>query len=346
MSWMPQLTCAALALSLAPGGSLSRPAVMAGAFVPAAPNQVEVSGGGTALDANLQLGSGGYNSRGGRSAASLRRQRVQFGGSHRLHSGAVVGTGGLYARNAYNARQWSNTYVPSSFYRHRQQQLAPTSPEVFHMPSRDPVVVVTPETQAGSGTEAGTAQPSQRDQLSYGLGFFLGQEVTGGLAADGISGNLEMIVRGFAAGLQGEEPNIPKEQLDAVMTAVHEEMERRMVARLLEEDPNYKKIYDENEDAGQAYLNKNGAEEGVTTLSNGIQIRTISSGSEGPSPAASDTVVIRFSATLVDGTEVESGDAEEIRVDSIIEGGAHVLQMMKAGDRWDVAIPPDLGQLS
>jgi hypothetical protein len=81
--------------------------LLAAATALAAARQVEMSGGGRALDANLRLGSGGYNTRttGG---SRLYRQRYTPGSSRALY--VVDGQGNM----AYSP---SNAFNPHGMYR-------------------------------------------------------------------------------------------------------------------------------------------------------------------------------------------------------------------------------------
>ena len=75
--------------------------------MPLAQTFAQRRGGGHALDSSLQLGSGGYNRRGG-SRTGMQRSRYSTGGSRSLY---VVGRSGnlRYSRN--------NAFAPRSRYR-------------------------------------------------------------------------------------------------------------------------------------------------------------------------------------------------------------------------------------
>ncbi len=195
----------------------------------------------------------------------------------------------------------------------------------------------------------GWAQPAQTngkeipdvDEFSYGVGFFLGGEVREGIAADGIDAKMDLVGQGFIDGLNANEPKMDPKRLEEVLQAVHQIMQERTVDRLLQEDPNFKALYDRNQARSEAYMEMHGKEPGVTTLPNGIQYKVLQTGT-GPSPKLDDSVIVNFRGTLVDGREVNSGEGVEFKVNDIIEGGTIILQMMKVGDRWQVAVPPAL----
>ena len=79
----------------------------------------------------------------------------------------------------------------------------------------------------------------------------------------------------------------------------------------------------------------------MVTLSDGIQYQVLKAG-EGPSPGLDDKVVVNYKVLDLRGAVISEGTGEEVRVGAVVDGGARVLQMMKPGSRWLVAIPPEL----
>lgn len=181
----------------------------------------------------------------------------------------------------------------------------------------------------------------QMEELSYGVGFYLGQEIEEGLKLDGVQADLDFLIRGFTDGVKRQPAMYPPEEMDAILFAVHEEMQARMVRRLLAEDPAFKRLHDENLARCDAYHEAHKHEPGVITLDNGIQYKVLRHG-RGGSPTLEDTVIVNYRITLVDGTEIDRGEAAEIAIKSMRQGGQHVLQMMTVGAKWHVAVPPNL----
>jgi FKBP-type peptidyl-prolyl cis-trans isomerase len=182
----------------------------------------------------------------------------------------------------------------------------------------------------------------QRDLLSYGVGYHLGEEVRVGLELDGIEANQMLIARGFADGLYDRETMMPPEEFDEVLVLVHQEMKRRMVERMLKQDPAFRELHDKNLARSKAFHAKHKAEQGVVTLEDGLQYKVIRSG-DGPSPGPDDVVLVTFSGKLLDGREFNAGVEMEIDLDDVTVTGRRVAQMMKVGDQWHVAVPPELG---
>ena len=101
----------------------------------------------------------------------------------------------------------------------------------------------------------------------------------------------------------------------------------------------------ENLAKGKAYLEKNKAKKGVTTLPDGLQYEVLTAGT-GALPSADSTVKVHYTGKLIDGREFDSSKTEgkpvTFPVNGVIPGWTEVLQLMKTGSRWLVTIPSEL----
>ncbi|MBU3956318.1 FKBP-type peptidyl-prolyl cis-trans isomerase, partial [bacterium] len=86
--------------------------------------------------------------------------------------------------------------------------------------------------------------------------------------------------------------------------------------------------------------------EGVKTTASGLQYKVIKKGT-GAAPSKNDTVTVNYSGTLIDGTEFDSsykrGKPATFPVSGVIRGWTEALQLMKAGAKYELFIPPALG---
>jgi FKBP-type peptidyl-prolyl cis-trans isomerase FklB len=282
---------------------------------------------GHGLDANLQLGSGGFNSAGRgavgqRNTARLYRQRYSVSRPLSVQ------------RDYYNTMWADRQYSVARPVGHAGGAPARrTSP--YHR--RAPSITAAPP--APEGPDAGPAA-AMMEQISYGIGFYLGQEIRAGLAHDGVGVEPRDVIRGFGDGLRNLEPAVPREQIDAILTAIDEDLRQRVIAQRLG-DPAFRKRHDENLARSRAFHEAYGAEEGVITLPSGIQYEVLEAGT-GEAPGPTDTVVVNIVLSRIDGTEIARWDAAEVRIDSMVAAGAEVLPLMKVGGRWRTAIPPHL----
>lgn len=83
----------------------------------------------------------------------------------------------------------------------------------------------------------------------------------------------------------------------------------------------------------------------VQVTASGLQYRIIRAGC-GPRPTADQTVALRYTVTLFDGTLVEKAGDEgppvQMRVDSLLPGWTEALLLMPRGSRWELMLPPEL----
>jgi FKBP-type peptidyl-prolyl cis-trans isomerase len=63
-------------------------------------------------------------------------------------------------------------------------------------------------------------------------------------------------------------------------------------------------------------------------------------------PKATDTVETQYKGTLIDGREFDSsykrGQPATFAVNGVIKGWTEALQLMKAGSKWQLFVPPEL----
>lgn len=98
----------------------------------------------------------------------------------------------------------------------------------------------------------------------------------------------------------------------------------------------------ENLAKGKAFMEQNGAKEGIVTLESGIQYRIVTKGS-GKSPKLTDLVLIRSRGKHLDGTTFSDSYAEnkpeKMLVKHTILGWKKILPLMSAGSKWTVYLP-------
>jgi FKBP-type peptidyl-prolyl cis-trans isomerase FklB len=93
---------------------------------------------------------------------------------------------------------------------------------------------------------------------------------------------------------------------------------------------------------GEAFLAENEKKEGVKILPSGLQYRVLKEG-DGKHPRKTDTVVVHYKGTLIDGREFDSsykrGEPAKFGVTQVIKGWTEALQLMKEGSKWMLYIP-------
>ncbi len=195
--------------------------------------------------------------------------------------------------------------------------------------------------QAGVAAQEGGAAGGQMEKISYGLGYYPGSEMSLGLKIDGINVDSNLAIQGFTDGLKGAPPAMPEEDMHAMLITIEREIQKRMVQKLLASDPKFRAEHERNGARNREFHEEFGKREGVVTMDDGVQYKVIQPGT-GAIPQRGDTVVVNVRMLLTDGREVVNWKGAVVPVNRLVEGGARVLMMMKAGARWVVAIPPEL----
>ena len=108
-----------------------------------------------------------------------------------------------------------------------------------------------------------------------------------------------------------------------------------------------KLIAERNKKEGEDFLAQNKKKDGIVTLPSGLQYKVIKAG-DGKKPTAMDVAVCHYRATLLDGTEFDNSYKKRhtvpvnFPVESVIKGWQEALQLMPAGSKWQLFVPPDL----
>lgn len=175
----------------------------------------------------------------------------------------------------------------------------------------------------------------ERTKVSYSVGY----QVGGDFKRQGLDINAPMLLKGVQDAMSGSAtPLMTGEEMKSTLM----DLQRSIVASREEE---IRIESEKNLGEGAAFLEENGAKEGIVTLPSGLQYRIIKEGS-GKSPAGTDMVTVHYRGTLIDGTEFDSsyksGTPVTFRSDNVIAGWKEALPLMKEGGKWELFIPPGL----
>ena len=96
---------------------------------------------------------------------------------------------------------------------------------------------------------------------------------------------------------------------------------------------------------GEKFLQDNAAKEGVVTTATGLQYKILTPGT-GKSPKATDTVLVHYAGTLINGTEFDSSykrkEPIEFPLNRVIAGWTEGVQLMSEGAKFRFFIPSKL----
>jgi len=198
-----------------------------------------------------------------------------------------------------------------------------------------------PSTASSEPTSDSLAELDRRQQISYGIGYGLAYEVAAGLAYDEVDVDAALLAQGLGDGMAGRSPKLEPAKLEQLMMRLHAEVAERAAEKLKNDSPEFAALCARNLEASQVFLAEQIKRPDAKVDPAGFVYEVLETG-DGPSPTATDKVVVAGRATLADGTVVFESDAAEVYVDTVTEGAQMVLPQMKVGDRWRVVVPPNL----
>ncbi len=179
---------------------------------------------------------------------------------------------------------------------------------------------------------------SDKEKLSYSLGYTQGSSMAGFFKAQGINIDTKTINEAFRAGLTGAKPALTEQEMREIVGSFQKNVTARQAK-------NMKGLAEKDKKEGEAFLAENKKKEGVMTRPSGLQYKVLKEGT-GRTPKATDTVKVNYRGTLVNGREFDSsyklGKPAVFQVNAVISGWTEALQMMKVGAKWKVFIPANL----
>lgn len=173
------------------------------------------------------------------------------------------------------------------------------------------------------------APPLAPDAASYDLGLLLGSQ----LDHDGLAPTISIdgLTRGLKDALGGRAPTAEqREAAQHFVRAAHDA------------------LADRNRSLARDFLADNAKQPGVMSMPSGLQYRILNAGDPaGKSPIPTDTVTVRYRASLADGTEYDRSDSHDhpatFRVNTVFKGWQQAFLAMKPGAKWQLFVPPELG---
>src|SRR5437868_8256398 len=173
-----------------------------------------------------------------------------------------------------------------------------------------------------------------KDKVSYSIGLDIGMT----FKKQKMEVNSDALAAGVKDGLSGVQPLLSEDEVRQVMTTFSKEMtEKTAMAN--------KEAAAKNTAEGEKFLTENKNKPGVKTTGSGLQYKVLKEGSGAP-PKETDTVVVNYRGTLVDGTEFDSsykrGEPATFPVNRVIKGWTEGLQLMKPGSKYQLFIPANL----
>jgi len=192
----------------------------------------------------------------------------------------------------------------------------------------------------GSGSGSCSKKFNHEDTLQvtgYMLGRDMGRRIFE-MKETGVDFDNAVLIMALKEALAGAPSQLSDSALRAVDYKFGTELEAKRRA----------KIQKAEEDAIQAandFLEANKSKEGVNVTPSGLQYIVLTQGT-GKKPTLTDTVTVQYHGTLPNGkvfdSSVDRGAPAVFPVDKVIPGWVEVLQLMPAGSKYKVIVPPEL----
>lgn len=174
----------------------------------------------------------------------------------------------------------------------------------------------------------------QNEQESYSMGYEIGLSFrNGGLEAD-----YAKLMQGMRDAVEGKKPRLGLEEMKKQVAGLKKRAREFELRKLQEQIVR-------NAEEAEKFLSANRNKAGIKTTESGLQYKILKDG-DGNAPTLEDRVSVNYRGTFTDGKEFDSsyarGEPQTVQTDGVIKGWTEALQMMKAGSKWQIYVPPHL----
>jgi len=209
-----------------------------------------------------------------------------------------------------------------------------------------PLAMAAEATAAPAASDAAPQAPNnaafknEDQQSAYALGASLGRYMDNSLKEQeklGIKLDKDQLIAGVQDAFGGKS-KLSDQEIEQTLQAFEGRVKGAAQAKM-------EKDAKENADKGTAFADKFAKESGVKKTESGLLYKVEKEGS-GDAPKDSDTVVVNYKGTLIDGTEFDNsytrGEPLSFRLDGVIPGWTEGLKHVKKGGKIKLVIPPQL----
>lgn len=171
-------------------------------------------------------------------------------------------------------------------------------------------------------------------KFSYYVGAMTGVQLAQGMKDDA-NAKLNIFFAAFKEALMADSTTkltFTTEQADSLARIAQEKAYQAQM----------EKQFAPNKTKGAEFIANFKKEEGVQTTASGLAYKVLQAG-KGISPAATDTVLVKYVGTTIDGNEFDKNEeGMEFPANQVIPGWTEMLQLMKEGEKVKVVIPQEL----
>ncbi|HEX2966743.1 MAG TPA: FKBP-type peptidyl-prolyl cis-trans isomerase [Syntrophorhabdaceae bacterium] len=188
--------------------------------------------------------------------------------------------------------------------------------------------------ESTASSQEAAVPKNQKEKSSYALGANIGRS----MKALSIEFDPNMFMQGAKDAYSGT-MKLTDQEIMTVLNNLNKEMQTKQTEMM-------KLVGERNKQEGAAFLKENAEKPGILKLPSGLQYKVLKEG-DGKIPKSTDTVVVHYRGTLINGTEFDSSykrnQPAEFKVNGVIPGWTEILQKMKTGSKYMVYVPSALG---
>ncbi|MEA9390868.1 FKBP-type peptidyl-prolyl cis-trans isomerase [Acerihabitans sp. TG2] len=180
---------------------------------------------------------------------------------------------------------------------------------------------------------------SSEDQAAYALGASLGRYMDNSLKEQeklGIKLDKDQLISGVQDAFANKS-KLTDEEIEATLQGFEARVKQAAQGKMEQEAK-------ENAEKGDKFRAEFAKQKGVKHTQNGVLYKIEKPGT-GKAPTNSDTVVVNYKGTLVDGTEFDNsykrGEPLSFRLDGVIPGWTEGLKEIHKGGKIELVIPPE-----
>lgn len=197
-----------------------------------------------------------------------------------------------------------------------------------------------PADQAPPQVPKNAAFKNDDQQSAYALGASLGRYMENSLKEQeklGVTLDKQQLISGVQDAFAGKS-KLSDQEIEQTLQVFEGRVKGAAQAKM-------EKDAKANSEKGEAFAAKFAKEKGVKKTDSGLLYQVEKEGT-GSVPTDSDTVVVNYKGTLIDGTEFDNsytrGEPLSFRLDGVIPGWTEGLKHVKKGGKIKLVIPPDL----
>ncbi|MFP5594502.1 FKBP-type peptidyl-prolyl cis-trans isomerase [Kluyvera sp. 142486] len=196
------------------------------------------------------------------------------------------------------------------------------------------------DAKAAPAADSKAAFKNDDQKSAYALGASLGRYMENSLKEQeklGIKLDKDQLIAGVQDAF-ADKSKLSDQEIEQTLQAFETRVKTSAQAKM-------EKDAADNEAKGKAFRDKFAKEKGVKTAKSGLLYKVEKEGT-GDAPKDSDTVVVNYKGTLIDGKEFDNsytrGEPLSFRLDGVIPGWTEGLKNIKKGGKIQLVIPPDL----